>query len=74
MSQSIAGVTLRNLPDMVRRFHIDMNEEFTIVRETQAEKRARALASIREISAKASALAQADGIVTDEDVEKFLEG
>ncbi len=72
MSREISGVTLRTLPDAVRKAHLRPDEEFTILIESKEERRARALKSIRELSAKATALAQADGIITDEDVERFL--
>ncbi len=72
MSREISHVTLRTLPDAVRQANLQPDEEFTILIESKEERRARALKRMREISAKVTIQAQADGIVTDEDVERFL--
>lgn len=72
MSQEISGVTLRTLPDAVRQFKLRPDQKFTIVIETDEERKARLLRRMDELSTKATALAQADGIVSEEDVERFL--
>ena len=72
MSQEISGVTLRTLPDAVRQFNLRPDQKFTIVIETDAERKTRILARMDGLAEKATALAQADGIVTEEDVQRFL--
>lgn len=72
MSQEISGVTLRTLPDAVRQFNLRPDQKFTIVIETDVERKARILGRMSELAEKATALAQADGIVTEEDTALFL--
>jgi len=72
MSREISGVTLRTLPDAVRQANLQPDQKFTIVIETDEERKTRVLRRMGELADKATAIAQADGIVTDEDVERFL--
>jgi len=72
MSQEINGVTLRTLPDAVRQFNLRPDQKFTIVIETDEERKVRILRRMDELATKATALARADGIVTEEDVGRFL--
>lgn len=72
MSQEISGVTLRTLPDAIRQFNLRPDQKFTIVIETDVERKARILGRMSELAEKATALAQADGIATEEDVALFL--
>jgi hypothetical protein len=74
MGRVVTGVTLKTLPEAVRKAGLRHDQEFSIVIEDRDERRARSLLRMRELSAKATALAQKDGIVSDEDVETFLNG
>jgi hypothetical protein len=73
MSREISGVTLETLPMAVRKIGLRRGQSFKITIEEDEDDREKALRRIQELSAAATARAQADGIVTDEDVERFLE-
>lgn len=73
MSREISGVTLRTLPEAVRQANLLPDQKFTIVIETETERKARALRRMDELATKATAIARVDGIITDKDVERFLE-
>ncbi|AVM73374.1 hypothetical protein [Magnetospirillum gryphiswaldense] len=72
MSREIEGVTIETFPLAVRKMGLRRGQAFKIVIEEDEDGRELALKRIDEICSRATALAQADGIVTDEDVEKFL--
>jgi hypothetical protein len=75
MAREISDVTLDTFPAAVRRIGLRPGQKFkiTIEDDDQETRRQKAYERMQEISAKATALAQADGIVTDEDVERFLD-
>jgi 5-carboxymethyl-2-hydroxymuconate isomerase len=73
MSREISGVTLETLPSAVRKIGLRRDQKFTLVVEDEEDERRNAYNRMQEIAAAVTARAQADGIITDEDVEKFLE-
>jgi hypothetical protein len=72
MGRMVTGVTLETLPNAVHESGLRPGQKFTLIIEDGENSREQALRRIEELSARATARAQADGIVSDEDVEKFL--
>lgn len=72
MSRELEGVTIETFPLAVRKMGLRRGQTFKIIVEEDEDNRARAIREIQEISAAATARAQADGIVTDQDVDIFL--
>lgn len=73
MSRELGGVTIETFSTAVRKMGLQRGQPFKIVVEDDKnEGKRQAFERMQEISATVTARVQADGIVTDEDVERFL--
>lgn len=76
MERVVTGVTLQTLPQAVRRAGLKPGQRFTITveGETVATSKAAALQRLTEISRQVSGRMAADGIVTEDDKQAFIDG
>jgi len=73
MGRVVTGVTLQTFPEAVHQAGLKPGQKFTMIVEGESFDRASALRRLDEISTAVSARMAADGIVTEEQKDAFIQ-